>query len=226
MDDRSPINPLPPVVSALAIVIAGVELILNLASRGILGGRQGVGWRVEAIQDYGAYDALIERMWAMGGACAADVTRLVTYGFVHFSFMHALMAVVLLLALGKIVGETFNPWSVLAIWVVSAVAGALVWSAAVDTDGPLFGAYPSVYGLVGAFTFMLWARLGGLGARRMRAFTLIGFLLLFQLVFGLLFGGDYGWIADVAGFAAGFLLSFLVSPGGWRRALERMRQRR
>ena len=105
------------------------------------------------------------------------------------------------------------------------MVGALVWSVAVDTDAPLFGAYPPVYGLVGAFTFMVWARMQGLGARRLRAFTLIGALLVFQLVFGVLFGGGYDWIADLSGFAAGFLLSFVVSPGGWRAALERIRQR-
>ena len=222
---EAPVNPLPPVVVALAVLIAGIEAMFSLAERGILGGRQGVGWRVNAIQDHGAYDALIERMWALGTAPAEDLLRLLAYPFLHFGFTHALMAVVLILALGKIVGESFRPLSVLAVWVVSSVAGALVWSASVDTDAPLFGAYPAVYGLVGAFTFMLWARLNGLGAKRLRAFTLIGALLVFQLVFGLLFGGGYDWIADISGFVAGFLLSFLVSPGGWRATLERLRQR-
>jgi membrane associated rhomboid family serine protease len=45
------------------------------------------------------------------------------------------------------------------------------------------------------------------------------------LVFGVLFGGSWDWVADVAGFAAGFLLSFLVSPGGFARLLDQIRQR-
>ena len=42
---------------------------------------------------------------------------------------------------------------------------------------PLVGGYPAVYGLLGAFTFLLWARLGEEHANQFRAFTLIGFLL-------------------------------------------------
>ena len=45
------------------------------------------------------------------------------------------------------------------------------------------------------------------------------------LLFGLLFGGGYEWVADFAGFATGFALSFVVSPGGWRHMVERIRQR-
>ena len=225
MDDRSPVNPLPPVVVALALLIVGVEAVLSLADRGIVGGREGIGWRISALERYAAFDAPIERMWALGTVDPNALMRLATYPFVHFGFVHAIMALVLTLALGKIVGESFHPAAVAAVWVVSGVVGALVWSVAVDTDAPLFGAYPPVYGLVGAFTFMVWARMQGLGARRLRAFTLIGALLVFQLVFGVLFGGGYDWIADLSGFAAGFLLSFVVSPGGWRAALERIRQR-
>lgn len=54
---------------------------------------------------------------------------------------------------------------------------------------------------------------------------MIGALLFFQLVFGVLFGGTWDWVADIAGFATGFLLSFVVSPGGWARVVEMIRQR-
>jgi rhomboid protease GluP len=46
-----------------------------------------------------------------------------------------------------------------------------------------------------------------------------------QIIFGVI-QGDFGnVVADLAGFVAGFLLSFIVSPGGWQRALNRLRQR-
>jgi membrane associated rhomboid family serine protease len=90
---------------------------------------------------------------------------------------------------------------------------------------PLFGGYPAVYGLIGAFTFLLWVNLAAVGANKYRAFSFIGFLLGIQLVFGLFFGGGYEWVADLAGFVCGFLLSFVVSPGGWGRVLAKVRQR-
>jgi membrane associated rhomboid family serine protease len=92
-------------------------------------------------------------------------------------------------------------------------------------EAALFGGYPPVYGLIGAFTFLMWVRLAAAGANRLRAFTLIGVLLAIQFVFGVLFGGGSEWIADIAGFAAGFALSFVVVPGGLARVLARLRQR-
>ena len=48
----------------------------------------------------------------------------------------------------------------------------------------------------------------------------------FILLFGLLFGGGWDWVAELSGFAAGFLLSFVVSPGGWMKVREMIRERR
>ena len=221
----SPLNALPPVVVALAILMGGSEAILALADRGILGGQAGIGWRIAAIEDYGAFDALVEAMWR-GQVPAADVLlRLVSYPFVHLGFVHAAFAVAMLLALGKMVGEVFAPWATAAVFVVPAAGAALAWSALVDDPRPLLGAYPGVYGLIGAFTFLLWSRLAGLGAQRYQAFQLIGMLLAIQLVFGALFGTGLDWVADAAGFALGFAMSFVVSPGGWAAVRARLRER-
>ena len=46
-----------------------------------------------------------------------------------------------------------------------------------------------------------------------------------QLLFGLLFGGGWDWVAELAGFFTGFFLSFVVSPGGWARVRQKIRQR-
>ena len=119
----------------------------------------------------------------------------------------------------------------IALFFGSAILGALVYTLVAGLlpqfqFRPLIGGYPAVYGLVGAFTFLLWTRLGQENANRMRAFTLIGMLLAFQLVFGILFqDGNTTWIAEVAGFAAGFGLSFVLIPGGVARVLRQIRQR-
>ena len=221
----SPLNAIPPVVAALAILMGGMELALALADRGILGGRTGVGWRIAAIEDYAVFDAVLEAMWARGTYPPEHLLRLLAYPFVHGGFVHAAFAVAMLLALGKMVGEVFAPWATAAVFFAPAVAGALVWSALVDDPRPLFGAFPGVYGLIGAFTFLLWSRLAGLGAQRYQAFQLIGVLLSIQLVFGALFGAGLDWVADLAGFATGFAMSFLVSPGGWSAVRARLRER-
>ena len=221
-----PLNPLPPIVWVLALPLIAMELVLSLAERGLVGGVQGVGWRIQAVERFGLFPELLKYQWETGGAPVAELHRLVSHALVHGSFTHAVFAVVMLLALGKWVAEVFRWWAVLVVVLGSAAVGALAYGLLIpDLRTPLIGAYPAVYGLIGAFTFLLWTNLARRGANKYRAFSLIGALLFFQLVFGVLFGGTWDWVADVTGFAAGFLLSFVVSPGGFARVLQMIRQR-
>ncbi|SFP88057.1 rhomboid family intramembrane serine protease [Tranquillimonas alkanivorans] len=221
----APFNPLPPMVTALAAAMVLVELIFQAGARGLAGGPQAVGWRIDALNRFAFSPDLFERM-AMTGQWPLDqVARLVTYPFVHLDFTHVLFVVVFLLALGKMVAEVFHPAAFLAVFFGSAISGALVYTLALDDPTALIGGFPAVYGLIGAYTFLLWVGLGAMGENRMRAFTLIGFLLGIQLLFGLLFGASNQWVAELAGFATGFGLSFVVSPGGWSRAVAKLRQR-
>lgn len=220
-----PLNPLPPIVWLLALPMIAMEVVLSLGAGGVVGGPQAIGWRLEAIQRFAFSPDFMRQMFEQHLYPLDGVARLVTYPFVHVNVTHALFVVVMLLALGKMVGEVFRWWGVLVVFFGAAIVGALVYTAVPFTKAALIGAYPPVYGLIGAFTFLLWVNLAAVGANKYRAFTMIGFLLVFQLVFGVVLGGSWDWIADVAGFATGFLLSFVVSPGGWARVRGKLRQR-
>jgi membrane associated rhomboid family serine protease len=227
MEDHSisPFNALPPVVVALAVVIGGLELMFQAATLGLLGGQGGVGWRLAAIQDFGVFKEVAAFMWDNGVYPPDQIVRLITYPLIHGGFIHAGFVIVFILAIGKMVAEVFSPLAFLAVFVFSALMGAVGFLVILDSPYPLIGGYPAVYGLIGAFTLLLWANLAHTGANKFRAFGLIGALLAIQLLFGLI-QGDFGnVVADLCGFAAGFTLSFVVSPGGWRRMLDRMRQR-
>lgn len=223
--DELPVNPLPPVVTVLALAIFGVEVFISAGERGFIGGPAGVGWRLDAIQDWGFFQPILGFMIDTGQWSAHDLARFVTYPFIHAGFLHLVMALVFLLALGKMVGERFSALAFLTVFFGAAIAGATAYGLLVETNRPLIGAYPAVYGLIGAYTFILWVGLGLVGAPQARAFSLIGMLLAIQLLFSMLFGGGPDWIADLFGFLAGFALSFLVSPGGWERILVKLRQR-
>ncbi len=220
-----PLNPLPWIVWVLALPIIAMEVVVNLGARGLVGGPEAVGWRLQAMERFAFSPDLMRYMIETGQYPLSDVARLVSYPLVHSSFSHALFVIVILLALGKMVGEVFRAWAVVLVVLGSALAAALVYTAIPVLHTPLIGGYPAVYGLIGAFTFLLWVRLAGTGTNQYRAFSMIGFLLGIQLLFGLLFGGGTEWVADLAGFAVGFLLSFVVSPGGWGRVVARLRQR-
>ena len=222
---ESPINPLPWVVWAMVLPMAALEAMFSAAEAGLVGGAQGIGWRVAALEDYAVWPAYWRQEWQAGNLDFELLRRFVTYPFLHINPTHAIFAVVILLAMGKFVGEVFRPASTALVYFASAAAGAVVYASIPAIEAPLMGAYPGDYGLIGAFTFMIWVRLAGTGINQLRAFTMIGFLLGVQLLFGLLFGGGYEWVADISAFFAGFLLSFIASPGGFARALARVRQR-
>lgn len=223
-ETESPINPLPPFVAALFLVIAGIEVVLSLGARGILGGPGAIGWRLEALQSYAFSATVFDWMVTNNTWPIEHLIRFVSYPFIHGSFTHALFACVMLLALGKMVAEALGGVRTLAIFVVASVCGALAYGLLLETRQPLIGAFPAVYGLIGAFTYMLWLRLGQLGEKQIRAFSLIGFLLGIQLLFGLFFDGTQDWVADLAGFASGFVLTIALVPGGWAKILAKLRK--
>ncbi len=223
--DAPPFNPLPPVVVALAGVMFLIELALLAGANGFVGGPDAVGWRLELLERYAFSGPLLEAMAARGEWPLDQVLRLVTYPFVNFSFTGMIFGVVILLAMGKMVGEAFGPWPLLAIFFGSSVLGAIAFTILTNDARPLAGAFPGVYGLIGGYTFMIWVYLGAVGQQQVQAFSLIAILMGIQLVFSLFSPGVNDWVADIAGFATGFVLSFVVSPGGFRRVLDKFRQR-
>lgn len=228
--NESPLNPLPVVVWLLALPVIASEALFGLGRLGLIGGADGVGLRLSGLQMSAYAPEMVQRMWSVGAIDWGQAYRLLSYSFINSSLIQALFVLAFTLALGNLVAREFRPWAVIALYLGSAVGGALVYTAAMSflpgRPAPLIGGYPAIYGLVGAFTFLLWTRLAAANANRMRAFTLIGMLLLFQLVFGIVFGGTgYGWIAEISGFFIGFGLSFLLVDGGMARALQQLRQR-
>ena len=223
--DAPPLNPIPGVVWLILLPIVAMELVVSAGTLGLAGGATGVGWRQEALQRFALSPEMLDQMIGTGRWTWDYLMRFISYGFVHGSFTHALLATVFILAMGKFVAEIFSPWSVLAVFLIPLALGGVAYSLIPGVKMALFGAYPGAYGLIGAFTFIIWARLGAENANRARAFTLIAFLLGIQLLFGVLFGGSPDWVADLVGFSAGFGLSFLVGPGGPAHLLRAIRQR-
>ena len=223
--EESAFNAISPVVVALAVAIFGIELILTVSARGILGGGEGVGWRLSAIEHFAFFGPVLDYMIEIGGFTLKDSARFVTYPFVHFGFIHALFVIVFVLALGKMVSETVSARAVLMVFFGSSAFGALAYAAILNDPSPLVGGRTPAYGLIGAYTFVLWARLGAVGGPQMQAFTLIGFLMGIQLIFSLLFGPRNDWIAEIAGFLFGFAITPLVAPGGMQHLLARLRDR-
>lgn len=216
-----PINPLPLVVILLTCLIGGVELIFQAAEAGFIGDGQAIGWRVAAVQQYAFSDTLFDWMRVNDAYSPQNLLRFVTYLFIHQSFMHSLFALVFVLAMGKFVAEIMNPFAVLIVFFASGALGAAVYSIALDEPFALIGAYPAVYGLIGAFTWLRFSSLKDAGENGLQAFNLIIFFMSIAIIYKFLFGGTNEWLAELVGFTSGFLFSVALGPEGKRR-LEKM----
>lgn len=225
MKEENPFNTIPPVPLLLVLVIAAIELTFTAAENGLVGGAMGIGWRAGAFQDYAFAPAVLSELFERGRHSVDLWQRFVTYPFISISFTHALWSVVLLLALGKFVGEKFSAVSFVILFFTSSVLGAVVYGMLAWSNTGLIGAYPGAFGLIGAYTYYIWLELGRLGENQFKAFRLIAMLMGLMLIYGLFFGSSPTWIAEVAGFVIGLLISPVLAPGGWSAFLTRLRHR-
>ncbi len=238
MERESILNDIPNAAAAIALMIVGVEILMQLASSGAIGGQMGIGWRSATLDDFAFFPAVQDEILA-GRYDLSFFWRYVTYPFIHSGLFHAFFATAIVLALGKFIGELWHWASLIVVFVVPGIVAAVVFGLVVPENWPLYGAYPPIYGLIGAFSYMLWVRLGKTGENRWRAFTMVTVLLLIQIVWGLMMkilsafgmGGDpslfvfFNGVADLSGFLTGLALSPLVGPGGWKAFVARLRRR-
>ena len=224
-DFHPPVNPLPPVVILLFLAIAGVEAGLSLGEAGVIGGPGAVGWRLGLIRDYGFSGDIFDWMLANGQWPLSEAMQVVTYPFVHLGLTHGIFAMVLLLALGKMVAEIMGQLAFLVIFVLSGIGGAVIYALLLNDPVWLAGAYTNVYGLIGGYSFVMWRKLAGQGTEQFRAFALIAVLMGLQLFWGVFFETGTLWVAELAGFFCGFGLSFLLAPGEWARLRAKLQRR-
>ncbi len=223
-NNTPPVNPLPPVVLLLFAAVALPELMFTMGAQGWIGGPDAVGWRLAAIEKYGFSGDLFDWMLTNGRWMPEHLQRFVTYSFVHGTFTSTLFSAVLMLALGKLVGESMGQVAVVVLYLGGSIFGALVYALLLNDPAWLVGGFPAVYGLIGGYSFLMWQRLADTGQQQLRAFSLIAILMGIQLLFGVFFGPNTQWVADLAGFAFGFAASVLLVPGGLARVLYHLRR--
>lgn len=222
--EAPPVNPLPPVVVILFLAMALPEVAFGLGARGLVGGAEAVGWRLTSVQSYAFSGDIFDWMVTNGRWLPEHLLRFVTYSFVHTGFTSALFAAVLLLALGKLVGEVMGQLAVVVLFFGGAIFGALIYGLLLNDPNWLIGGFPAVYGLIGGYSFVMWQSLAARGEEQLRAFSLIAMLMGLQLIWGIFFDVGNGWVADLAGFVFGFGASAVLVPGGIARVISALRR--
>jgi membrane associated rhomboid family serine protease len=242
----------PAVVIALALVFIAIYAAFDWASPrlqdlvivkfGFVPGRLTVSlWPAEAIKllirartDPAAAEqvAAMRDLHALSGG--AKPWTLLTYAFLHGSWVHVLLNTVWLVAVGPPVARRFGTARFLIFMAVTAIISALAqWASAPMEFAPLIGASGADSGLMGAVTRFMFqpgaplsasaftgdervetipaATLGGVLTDR-RALIFLFVWLVTNFVFGA-FARPLGlsdmpvaWVAHIGGFAAGIVL--------------------
>ena len=130
--DESPVNPVPPVIWALALPILASEAYFGLGRMGFLSGGNGAGAAARQlwVERTAFAPEFLIRAWDRGSVGGAQLWRLLSYPFVHYSVTHAVFVAVFLLALGNMVARAMRPGAVAAIFFASAIGGGAVYALA------------------------------------------------------------------------------------------------
>lgn len=198
-----------PVFNAPSGIVWLCVALVTVHAVSVLGGRDIEMWMFQRLAFSPVYfwDLLGESRYQVPGW--AGVT-LVTHAFLHGSWMHLLVNTGMLLAFGALVERVFGLKAMLSVFVLGAVAGAVVQSLAEgDTLIPMVGASGAVYAMMGLVVqLMLASRAEGMARRGV---VLASILLLLNLLTGIagmgefLGGATIAWQAHIGGFAFGFV---------------------
>ena len=155
MSDSPPpaVNPLPPAVIVLFLAVVIGEAYIAGAEAQLWGQFDA---RIGLIRQFAFLPEGFERAVSAGIWQAELFWRMLTYPFVHAAVMQSILASVLILALGKFVGEILGNTAVFAIFGITSVFAALGYAQFTSSTYPLFGGYPPAYGLIGGFSFVLF----------------------------------------------------------------------
>lgn len=207
---RPPGPPPPPaVIWALALVMIAFEAAFELGEAGIFfpADLRFVVYYVGAF-----WDLYFEEMRAGRPVPIEFWTSFVTHAFLHGGLLHLVMNGVVLLGLGGMLANVLGTVRFLILFVVTAVAGALVFALITDINGPLVGASGAIFGFFGIFKRWEWRYIRAYNAPQRRFWGTIGGLVAINLILFFAFpgGGQLAWEAHLGGFVAGFLLGSVL----------------
>ena len=215
------VNPLPSAVIVLFLIVVLSEIYIAGAEARLWGSFDA---RIGLIRQFSFMPEGFERAMSAGLWIPELFWRMLTYPFVHVSLMQGIFASVFILALGKFVGEVLGNFAVVAIFFSSAIFAALGFVLFANSNFPLFGGFPAAYGLIGAFSFVLFSRSEGLLSQQLMAFRLLGILMVINISFSLLQEGPPIWIAEFCGAVTGFISAAIIHPGGIRVIVSKFRR--
>ncbi len=199
---RIPAAPVPLVLWLLVGGMGLIEAVLSGADAGLIGAPD---WR-EIAFDYGAFWPGLWRGTLAPLYPGQPYAMFLSHAFLHGGMLHYAMNATILLALGKFISERIGPARMLAVFVISAVAGGVVFQLLAAGPGPMIGASGAGFGFLG-----LWQYWEARARLRLRlslrpVWSVVIALALANVALLVAFNGGLAWQAHLGGFLAGIAL--------------------
>ena len=189
---------LPWQLTCLVGALVAIELLLWAADRGWVDAE----WRRYAIV-HGAFWRPLATGTATGMFEEQWLTMYVSHAFLHGGPFHVALNATVILAIGKQIAARTGAWTMLALFVLSAIAGAFGFQFLSSSDAPMIGASGAAFGFLGLWLhwdFRLRYRLGMSVTPVLK--TVVGLIAANVLIY-FAFSGNLAWEAHLGGFVAG-----------------------
>jgi rhomboid protease GluP len=134
--------------------------------------------------------------------------RMITANFIHIGIIHLAINMISLNFIGRVLEPIIGKWNIFLAYLFTGVFAALT-SLFWHSDVVSAGASGSLFGLFGAFLFLLTTKLFA-PQQRMAIFKQMGMLLAFNLIYGMKDGIDNA--AHIGGLVSGFVFMFIFFP--------------
>jgi membrane associated rhomboid family serine protease len=208
-----PFRPLPATLLWLVGAIALVEILLELADRGIIADPS-LRSRVYMVGAF--WGQLLRGAEPVYGL--QPVAMFVSHAFLHGGFLHLAMNMAVLLALGRFTADRYGAGAILPVFLAGAVAGGAAFGLISASPIPMVGASGAVFAFLGVWTVWDWRRRRAHGATvrpvAVRVATLVGI----NVVMWVGLSGMLAWEAHLGGFLAGVVCGVILENRNAERA--------
>lgn len=194
----------PGFVWALVGLLAAIELLLTAAESGWIGEP-----RLRSIA------ILLGAFWppllAPGAGELYPFQReamFLTHAFLHANLLHLVMNGVILLSLGKVIGERVGRVRLFLLFALSAIAGGAAFGLISMSHGPMIGASGAAFGFFGLWNAWEFQRRRARGLSLRPVLGTVGGLIVANIALFVFLQGGLAWEAHLGGYLMGWAAAF------------------
>lgn len=187
-----------PMLLLFLVLPSVIELVLTAADHGWLATQR---LRTTAYQNGAFWTGLLGN-WRPNYP-GQPVTMFLTYSFLHAGLWHLTGNMMALIVLMQMTAGALRGWRLSAVYVVSAVGGALGFALLGAALNPMVGASGALFGLAGAWRWLEWRQIEGAGRRALTVLRDVVIMVALNALMWLAQDRALAWEAHLGGFAAG-----------------------